>query len=145
MQKKRNSPIPQEIHLAETLTVAENIFMTNYPKRAGLVDWDNMNRQTEELQKRLGKTAMSFAPDQLVKTLNMGQKQLVEILKAISMKVKIIAFDEPTSSLSEEEAQSMFQLIKQLTEEGITIIYVSHRLAEIFTICDRVSVYKDGK
>ena len=137
--------IPQEIHLAETLTVAENIFMTNYPKKAGLVDWDKMNRQTEQLQERLGKTAMSFVPDQLVKTLNMGQKQLVEIMKAISMKVKIIAFDEPTSSLSEDEAQSMFQLIKQLTAEGITIIYVSHRLAEIFTICDRVSVYKDGR
>lgn len=137
--------IPQEIHLAETLTVAENVFMTNYPKKAGFVDWDKMNKQTLKLQERLGKTAMSFAPDQLVKTLNMGQKQLVEIMKAISMEVKIIAFDEPTSSLSEEETQSMFQLIRQLTKEGITIIYVSHRLAEIFTICDRVSVYKDGK
>ena len=137
--------IPQEIHLAETLTVAENVFMTNYPKKAGFVDWDKMNKQTQKLQERLGKTAMSFAPGQLVKTLNMGQKQLVEIMKAISMEVKIIAFDEPTSSLSEEETQSMFQLIRQLTKEGITIIYVSHRLGEIFTICDRVSVYKDGK
>ena len=137
--------IPQEIHLAETLTVAENIFMTNYPKKNGLVDWKKMNQMTEELQKRLGQTALSFQADQLVKTLNMGQKQLVEILKAISMDVKVIAFDEPTSSLSDEETKSMFQLIEQLTVEGISIIYVSHRLAEIFTICDRVSIYKDGK
>jgi ribose transport system ATP-binding protein len=137
--------IPQEIQLAETLTVAENIFMTNYPKKWGMVDWNGMARNTNDLQKRLGGTALSFHPTQIVKTLSMGQKQLVEIMKAISMDVRIIAFDEPTSSLSEEETVSMFRLIKQLTAEGISIIYVSHRLAEIFRICDRVSVFKDGK
>jgi ribose transport system ATP-binding protein len=104
-----------------------------------------MYKKTGELQKRLGRTALSFRPDETVKNLNMGQKQLVEIMKAISMDVKIIAFDEPTSSLSEEETESMFALVKQLTVEGISIIYVSHRLAEIFKICGRVSVFKDGK
>ena len=137
--------IPQEIHLAETLTVAENIFMTNYPKKGCFVDWEKMEEQTRVLQKRLGSTAMAFEPSQLVKTLSMGQKQLVEIMKAISMDVKIIAFDEPTSSLSDDEVHSMYELIRQLIKEGISIIYVSHRLAEIFTICNRVSVYKDGK
>ena len=137
--------IPQEIHLAETLTVAENIFMTNYPKKGCFVDWEKMEEQTRVLQKRLGSTAMAFEPSQLVKTLSMGQKQLVEIMKAISMDVKIIAFDEPTSSLSDDEVHSMYELIRQLVKEGISIIYVSHRLAEIFTICNRVSVYKDGK
>lgn len=136
--------IPQEIHLAETLTVAENIFMTKYPLKNGMVDWKKMNEMTEELQSRLGESAQSFKANQLVKTLSMGQKQLVEIMKAISMEVKIIAFDEPTSSLSDDEALSMFKLIKQLTDAGISIIYVSHRLAEIFKICNRVSVYKDG-
>ncbi|MBC5647941.1 sugar ABC transporter ATP-binding protein [Christensenella tenuis] len=137
--------IPQELHLAETLTVAENIFMTNFPRKGLVVDWNRMNEQTRELQKRLGEAALSFQPDQLVKTLSMGQKQLVEIMKAISTDVKVIAFDEPTSSLSDEETVEMFKLIRQLTAEGIAIIYVSHRLAEIFEICDRVSVYKDGK
>lgn len=137
--------IPQELHLAETLTVAENIFMTKFPTKGMIVDWKRMNEQTKELQKRLGEAAMSFQPDQLVKTLSMGQKQLVEIMKAISTDVKVIAFDEPTSSLSDEETVEMFKLIRQLTAEGIAIIYVSHRLAEIFEICDRVSVYKDGK
>ncbi|MDR0718398.1 MAG: sugar ABC transporter ATP-binding protein [Treponema sp.] len=137
--------IPQEIQLAETLTVAENILMTNYPLKRGIVSWKEMYKKTGELQKRLGRTALSFRPDETVKNLNMGQKQLVEIMKAISMDVKIIAFDEPTSSLSEEETESMFALVKQLTVEGVSIIYVSHRLAEIFRICDRVSVFKDGK
>lgn len=147
MECRRNgiSLIPQELHLAETLTVAENIYMTKYPKKGFIVDWEAMNAQTAEQQKRLGDSAMSFQPGQLVKTLSMGQKQLVEIMKAISTDVKIIAFDEPTSSLSDEETAEMFQLIRQLKKEGISIIYVSHRLSEIFEICDRVSVFKDGK
>ncbi|MDO5445273.1 MAG: sugar ABC transporter ATP-binding protein [Eubacteriales bacterium] len=139
------SLIPQEIHLADTLTVAENVFMTSYPKNGLGVDWNKMNEQTEELQKKLGQTAMSFKPTDIAGTLSMGQKQLVEIMKAISTDVKIIAFDEPTSSLSEEETQTMFNLIEMLSAQGISILYVSHRLAEIFRICDRVSVFKDGQ
>lgn len=139
------SLIPQELHLAQTLTVAENIFMTNYPVKYGIVDWKKMFDDTEKLQIRLGKAAMSFKPDQVVSTLNMGQQQLVEIMKAISTQVKVIAFDEPTSSLSDEESSEMFTLIRELKNQGISIIYVSHRLAEIFTICDRITVFKDGK
>jgi ABC-type sugar transport system ATPase subunit len=137
--------IPQELHLAQTLTVAENVFMTKYPKKKGLVDWKKMYKDTRKLQERLGKAALTFEPDQLVSKLNMGQQQLVEIMKAISTDVNIIAFDEPTSSLSDEETAEMFALIKQLTKQGISIIYVSHRLSEIFEICQRVSVFKDGK
>jgi len=137
--------IPQELQLVDPLTVAENIFMTDYPIKRGIIDWKKMYEMTHDLQERLGEAALSFKPDQLVKTLSMGQKQLVEIMKAISTKVKIIAFDEPTSSLSDEETSEMFKLIRFLTEQGISIIYVSHRLAEIFEICDRVTVFKDGK
>jgi ribose transport system ATP-binding protein len=104
-----------------------------------------MNEMTYGLQQQLGEAALTFRPEQLVRTLSMGQKQLVEIMKAISTKVKIIAFDEPTSSLSDEETLEMFKLIRELTKQGISIIYVSHRLAEIFEICDRVTVFKDGK
>lgn len=144
-RKQGISLIPQELHLAETLTVAENIFMTKFPKKGMIVDWKQMNAKTRELQEKLGATAMAFRPDELVKNLSMGQKQLVEIMKAISTDVKIIAFDEPTSSLSDEETEEMFALIRQLTKQGISVIYVSHRLAEIFKICDRISVFKDGK
>ena len=137
--------IPQELQLVDPLTVAENIFMTDYPKKRGVIDWKKMKAMTHGLQQQLGDAALSFRPDQLVKTLSMGQKQLVEIMKAISTEVKIIAFDEPTSSLSDEETSEMFRLIRVLTKQGISIIYVSHRLAEIFEICDRVTVFKDGR
>lgn len=138
------SLIPQELHLAETLTVAENIFMTKFPTKYGIVDWKKMREDTRALQKRLGESAMAFEPTTLVKNLSMGQKQLVEIMKAISTDVQIIAFDEPTSSLSDDETEVMFELIRTLTAQGISIIYVSHRLAEIFEICNRISVFKDG-
>lgn len=139
------SLIPQELHLARSLTVAENIFMTDYPIKHGIVDWKEMFRKTIELQRKLGSSALRFQPEQLISTLSMGQQQLVEILKAISTDVKVLAFDEPTSSLSDEETEQLFILIKELTRQGIAVIYVSHRLAEIFKICDRVSVLKDGK
>ncbi len=147
MECRKNgiSLIPQELHLAETLTVAENIFMTKYPKKGIKVDWKKMSEMTRVLQEKLGEAAMAFKPEEYVKNLSMGQKQLVEIMKAIATDVKIIAFDEPTSSLSDEETAEMFKLIRQLTAQGIAIIYVSHRLAEIFEICDRVSVFKDGQ
>ena len=137
--------IPQEIQLAETLTVAENIFMTGYPTEKGIVSWKKMHEMTVELQAQLGSAASSFKPEDVVRNLSMGQRQMVEILKAISTEAKIIAFDEPTSSLSDEETASMFKLIHKLVDRGITIIYVSHRLAEIFEICDKVSVFKDLK
>lgn len=144
-RKNGISLIPQELHLAETLTVAENVFMAKYPKKGAMVDWKKMYEKTNTLQENLGKAALSFKPEQLVRTLSMGQKQLVEMMKATSTNAKIIAFDEPTSSLSDEETAEMFKLIRQLTAQGVSIIYVSHRLAEIFEICDRVTVFKDGK
>jgi ribose transport system ATP-binding protein len=119
--------------------------MTDFPKKRIFVDWKAMFEKTRALQERIGSTALSFRPDQLVSDLNMGQKQLVEIMKAISTEVKVLAFDEPTSSLSAEEVSQLFKLIKQLTQQGISILYVTHRLNEVFAICDRVSVFKDGK
>lgn len=139
------SLIPQEIQMAPALTVAENIFMTHYGRKGGVVRWKKMLQDTAELQKRLGTSALTFSPDTLAGALSMGHKQLVEVMKAISTDIKIIAFDEPTSSLSDEETEQLFTLIRQLSADGISIIYVSHRLAEIFKICDRVTVFKDGK
>lgn len=138
------SLIPQEIHLAQDLTVAENIMMTQYPKKGGRVDWAAMRQRTLELQKRIG-CEEYFAPDTRVGDLSMGHQQLIEIMKAISTDLKVIAFDEPTSSLSDEETERLFELIRELKEQGISIIYVSHRLGEIFKICDRITVFKDGK
>ena len=139
------SLIPQEIHLAQTLTVAENICMTAFPQRPrGIVDWKAMNEKARELQSRIG-YEQGFGPETAVGTLSMGQQQMVEIMKAISTDLKVIAFDEPTASLSDSETEQLFALIRELTRRGISIIYVSHRLAEIFSICDRVTVLKDGR
>ncbi len=147
VQECRNhgiSLIPQEIQLAQELTVAENIMMTQYPKKNGKVDWAEMRSRTIELQKRIG-CEDYFTPDTRVGDLSMGHQQLIEIMKAISTDLKVIAFDEPTSSLSDDETERLFQLIHELKEQGVSIIYVSHRLAEIFKVCDRITVFKDGK
>lgn len=147
VQECRNhgiSLIPQEIHLAQDLTVAENVMMTQYPVRGFCVDWNVMRERTLELQKRIGCDTY-FTPDTRVGELSMGHQQLIEVMKAISTDLKVICFDEPTSSLSQEETDRLFELISDLKEQGVSIIYVSHRLAEIFQISDRVTVFKDGK
>ncbi len=135
--------VPQEIQLAPKLTVAENIFMGMYPRgRAGLVSW-------KELRRRAGEIAATFAMerflDMKVETLGTGHRQLIEILKALVFETRIIAFDEPTAALSDEETRELFLLIAKLKAQGISLIYVSHRLDEIFQIADRVTVFKDGR
>ena len=140
------SVIPQEIQMAEHLTVYENIFMGNFPTtKAGFVDRKEMLRKTREYQSLFGETALSIPADALAGSLSMGKRQIVEIIKAISMNVEILALDEPTSSLSKDEIRQLFQLIHRFVEQGISVIYVSHKLDEIFEICDRVTVLKDGK
>jgi ABC-type sugar transport system ATPase subunit len=140
------SIISQEIFLSPDLTAAENIFMGQYPKtKLGTVDWKRLYRNAEELQKLLGVPGENINLRKNAKSLSMGQKQMVEILKAISFDIKILALDEPTSSLSDEETDQLFKLIKMLAERDISIIYVSHRLNEIKRICDRITVLKDGK
>lgn len=138
------SLIPQEIHLAQDLTVAENVMMTRYPKKGIRVDWNIMREKTLELQKRIG-CENYFTPETRVGELSMGHQQMIEIMKAISTELKVICFDEPTSSLSDDETERLFQLIRELKKQQVSIIYVSHRLAEIFKICDRVTILKDGK
>jgi ABC-type sugar transport system ATPase subunit len=134
--------VPQEIQLAPKLTVAENIFMGLYPRtKYGFVRW-------KELYQRAHDIAKTFNIENLiglhVERLGTGYRQLIEILKALIFNAKIIAFDEPTAALSEEETKELFELIEKLKNNGISIIYVSHRLDEIFQIADRVTVYKDG-
>ena len=140
------SVIPQEIQMAEHLTVYENVFMGNFPvTKAGFVDRKEMIRKTREYQGMFGETALAIPADVLAGTLSMGKRQIIEIIKAIAMNVEILALDEPTSSLSRDETRQLFELVKRFVEQGISVIYVSHKLDEIFEICDRVTVLKDGK
>lgn len=137
--------VPQEIELMEYLSVEENIFVGKYPNRFGFVDWKELKRKTDEV-KNLFKGAISeLKNDTLVQELSIANKQLIEILKALALDMKVLCLDEPTSSLTKDETDRLFQLLKELKKKGISIIYVSHRMEEIFQIADRVTVFKDGK
>jgi ribose transport system ATP-binding protein len=135
--------VPQEIQLAPKLTVAENIFMGMYPRgRTGLVSWKELRRRAAEIAATFG---MEGFIEQKVEALGTGHRQLIEILKALVFETRIIAFDEPTAALSDEETRELFGLIGKLKARGISLVYVSHRLDEIFQIADRVTVFKDGR
>jgi len=135
--------VPQIIELAPKLTVAENIFMGVYPKtKYGFVKWNDLYTKAFEIARTFNIEHLIY---ESVEKLGTGHRQLIEILKALIYDTKIIAFDEPTASLSDEETRELFSLIGTLKSKGISIIYVSHRLDEIFQIADRVSVLKDGK
>ena len=132
----------QERSLVENLSVAENIFVTRQPiNKLGLVDKKTMVLKAGELLEKVGLKINPLTP---LSRLTPVMKQLVEIAKALSLNPQILILDEPTATISEREVNILFPLIKQLKNSGISIIYISHRLQEIFGICDRVSVLKDG-
>ena len=132
----------QERSLVENLSIAENIFVTRQPvNRLGLIDKKTMCAQASKLLEKVG---LKIDPLISLSRLTPVMKQLVEIAKALSLNPKILILDEPTATISEREVDILFSLIKQLKQSGISIIYISHRLQEIPSICDRVSVLKDG-
>lgn len=134
--------IHQEIIMVPHRTIAENVFLGREPKNAlGLVDAKKMEAET---QKVIDDLKLDLRADQLVGDLTMGMQQLVEIIKAISAEAKIVVMDEPTSSLSQAEVEILFDLIRLLQKKKVGIIYISHRLEELFTITDRIVVLRDG-
>ena len=134
--------IHQEIVLVPALTIAENIFLGREPAtRLGLRDVKSIQQRAAEMMAALGLTLDVTTP---VRKLTIAQQQMVEIVKAISFNVKILVMDEPTSSLSEEEVQKLFEIIRTLKGKGVSIIYISHRMAELFEVSDRVTVIRDG-
>ncbi len=138
--------VPQEIQMVRELSVAENIFLGRYPMtKGGLVDWKKMYSMANEIKEKLGGHAGKLNVKMKASELGMGSWQLIEIMRAlIDDNIKVLAFDEPTSSLSDEEAENLFRMIQTLKEQGVAIIYVSHRLPEIYRICDEISIFKDG-
>lgn len=138
------SMIYQELDLAEHLTVAENIFLGNEP--AGIlpfmIDYKAMVRKTSELAKRLN---FDIDPTAIVENLSTGDCQIVEVLKALMRNASIIVMDEPTSSLSESGTERLFDVVRELREQGISIIYISHRLEEIVGLANDVTVLRDGR
>lgn len=137
------SMVFQELSLVGSLSVAENIFANRQPTGFfGNIKWQDLNRQTEEFFSTFN---LSLGSQTLVKNLSMGQQQILEILKAISTNPKVLILDEPTSSLTESETAYLFENIQKLQERGISIIYITHKLPEVFKIADRVMVMRDGK
>lgn len=136
------SVIHQELLLVPELDVGQNIFLGQEPTSVHIIDWNMIYRKADEIISTLG---LSIDPRTKVKDLSISMQQMVEIARAISFEAKVIAMDEPTSSLSEEEIKILFRLIKKLSSQGKSIIYISHRLEEIFEIADRVTVMKDGE
>lgn len=136
------SIIYQEFALAPHLSVAENIFIDHLGDGSGIMRWDKLYRQTADLLGSLG--FGNIDPKAEVGTLSVAYQQVVEICKALSRNARILVFDEPTAVLASSEVRQLFDLIRMLRQQGTCIIYISHRLEEIFTICDRITVMKDG-
>jgi D-xylose transport system ATP-binding protein len=141
-QKAGIAVIHQELALFEELSVAENIFLGNEPRTAlGLIDWAVMQARTKEL---LQQFRIDLNPSTPVRLLGVGQKQLVEILKALSKKSRILILDEPTAALAEHEVRILIDILRDLRRASISCIYISHRLDEVFALADRITVLRDG-
>jgi ribose transport system ATP-binding protein len=135
--------IHQELNLVPQLSVAENIFLGREPLIGGiLVDGRRMRRAARDLLARLG---ISLDPDMRVARLRVGEQQLVEIAKALSLKARILIMDEPTSALSNAECETLFKVVRQLASDGVGIIYISHRIDEVIELADEVTVLRDGR
>ena len=134
--------IYQELHLIPEMTVAENIYLGQLPQKGGLVNRSLLNYEARLQLEHLG---LDIDPQTPLKYLSIGQWQMVEIAKALARNAKVIAFDEPTSSLSAREIDNPFRVIRELRNEGRVILYVSHRMEEIFALSDAITVFKDGR
>ncbi len=136
------STIYQEFNLARDLTVAENIFLGHLPMKGLSIDWAQVKERSREILDTLGVT---FSVDALTATLSVAEQQLVEIAKSLNRKTRILIMDEPSAVLGEKDLEKLFHVVRSLQAQGIGIIYISHRLKEIFELADQVTVLKDGR
>ncbi len=135
--------IHQEPRLFPDLSVAENVFLGHQPKtRLGSIDWASMRRAAQRLFAQL---EVSISAESPVRGLSMADQQLVEIAKALSLDARILIMDEPTASLSLHEVERLFSIVRPLRDRGLAILFVSHRLEEVFDLCERATVFRDGK
>lgn len=135
--------IHQELNLCDNLSVAENVFLGREPRRAGVfVDRAAMYRRSAELLARVG---LTVSPGERVDRLSIGRKQLVEIARALSQQARLVIMDEPTSSLTKAETDTLFGVVRDLKAAGVCVVFISHRVPEVMAIADRVMVLKDGR
>lgn len=134
--------VHQELNQVSMRSVAENIMLGRFPSKYGIVDAKKMNQETQDLFDRLG---LNFDPKKIIGKYSVAERQLIEIAKAVSYNAKILVLDEPTSSLTESEVDKLFEIINKLRDQGVGIIYISHKMEEILSISDYVTVMRDGK
>ena len=134
--------IYQEMSLVRDLSVAENIFLGRAPRRFGVINWEELYSRAQKL---LDELHLALDPRTPVINLGIGQQQLVEIAKALSQDARILILDEPTAALTDTEVETLFGILKRLRARGVAMIYISHKLEEVFRISDRITVLRDGK
>ncbi|MBZ2386486.1 sugar ABC transporter ATP-binding protein [Anaerococcus murdochii] len=134
--------VHQELNQVSMRSVAENIMLGRFPNKYGIIDHKKMKQETQDLFDRLG---LNFDPKKIIGKYSVAERQLIEIAKAVSYDAKILVLDEPTSSLTESEVDKLFEIINKLRTQGVGIIYISHKMEEILSISDFVTVMRDGK
>ena len=134
--------IYQEFNLLPAMSVAEKMILAGEPLRNGLIDWQQMFRDAQKIIDDLG---LELGPKTQVRKLSVAEQQMVEISKALTMNAQLIIMDEPTAALSGREVDKLHEIIRDLKAKGISIIYVSHKLNEVKAVCDRYTVFRDGK
>lgn len=132
----------QELSLVKDMTVGENIFLGREPRRFGIVRWDELYGRARRL---LDDLHLSIDPREPVRNLGIGQQQLVEIAKALSQDARILVLDEPTAALTETEVETLVRILNKLRERGVGMVYISHKLEEVFRLSDRITVLRDGR
>jgi ribose transport system ATP-binding protein len=132
----------QEVNLLMFRSVAENMFLGREPRRFGLIDWTKMYREAGEVLQNLG---LQIDPTAVLGSLNIASRQMIAIARGVSLGAKILVLDEPTSSLTEREVTLLYDVIRRLKEQGTGIVYISHRFDELYAVCDKVTVLRDGK
>ena len=133
--------ISQEFQDAGTLTVAENISLGRWPTRGGVVNWRDVNRRAADVLSTMG---VSIRPDDVVGDLRVGERQIVEIARALADQARILILDEPTAALSQQEVHRLFEWVRRLRDQGVCIVYITHRLDEVAELSDRVMVLRNG-
>ena len=133
--------IHQELALVPYLTIAENVYLGNECAAHGVIDWDQTYQNTNQLMARVG---LSENSDTLIRDIGVGKQQLVEIVKALSKRARLLILDEPTASLNDEDSDHLLNLLLDLKAEGLTAIIISHKLNEVMKVADKITVLRDG-
>ena len=136
------STIYQEVNLVPLRSVAENIFLGREPKRWGLINWRKLNRDAEALLTRFN---IHLDVTQPLGGYNIAVQQMVAIARAVSFQTRLVVMDEPTSSLDDREVELLFGVIRQLKKDGVATLFITHRLDELYAVCDRITVLRDGE